>query len=345
MGAHMMRRLISVLLLVCVFFSVGQAVALRVPGLDEARVPVLDRSPAHFRAALPQAFGQVLVKVSGNAAVMTLPQIQNSLSHLTDDVVRYDYTVQPEAASQPSLMLHLVFDKKAVRHVLQQAGQSVWSADRPLTLVWLYQMNLGAPVLVVDPANTASQDSLKAQAHRRGVALLFPTMDLQDQSDLALGNTMAPPVALLREKAARYGVSSVLVGVITPASDTQADAMVAIHWRFLLNGSATDWETQGQDTTAALQAGINRLADRMANQYALIAVKHSQSTILMQVDEVNTVSDYASVLSALRHLSIVSRVAVRGVDNNALLLAVDVAGGAGVFGACLARFSSVNPQR
>ncbi len=336
-----MRILKTTLFFVLFFLTLSEVFAVPVRNLDSTSVVVADRSQQSFQDALPQAFGQVMIKISGNTGVMTLPQIQNMLSDVKDYVVRYDYETQPDATGQQQLILHIVFDEKAIRQLLKNVGQAMWSSDRPLTLVWLYQSNLGELELLTQDTNGGFASALQQQASARGIDIIFPTMDLQDQENLTVTKGSHPPFAMLRAEAKRYGVSSVLVGVIDAASEEQ---VTNIHWRFVLNKTTSRWKTHGEGSGAALTAGINRLANMMASRYAAMDSKNLQSQIIMQVDGVNNLEDYGAVLSALRHLPIVSHVAIQDTHNDVMLLAIKVAGGEAPLVSALKSFNRLEPN-
>jgi hypothetical protein len=83
-----------------------------------------------------------------------------------------------------------------------------------------------------------------------------------------------------------------------------------------------------------LGEGIERLADNLAARYAKVtpvAVEVAgDKGVVLSVNGVRTVRDYAQVLSYMEGLDGVSRVAVIGVDANALQLAVEARTGQAV---------------
>src|SRR5579859_7211506 len=87
------RILLSLALAVLCFAAVPARAAL-VPGLYEARVPVADQSSATRSSALQQAFGAVLVKITGARTVPA--QMNPILGSAMDYVQQYRYEQAPE---------------------------------------------------------------------------------------------------------------------------------------------------------------------------------------------------------------------------------------------------------
>ena len=315
-----MRILLVSLLSICLVMVLIAVQAVEVDSLNSGRVQVLNRSTAQVKQALPRAFAQVMVKMSGNTGVMTLPQVQNMLPDIKNYLTRYRYEVATGLLGQRQLWLQVYFDQKAVKQLLRSAGQAIWPRHRPLTLVWLYQRLSGALVLL--PTENKLYHALTRGAAARGIAVLFPTMDLQDERDLSAASPSAVPDSLLASEGKRYAVTNVLVGVVKASAP-----VVEVQWYFLLNGINSQWLTRNAVASSAVVAGVNHLADMMSNQFAAMGSSKLQTRITLEVLNIHTIGVYRRIVSKLRRLPVVSVVSLLSVSPGALVLSVKVAGG------------------
>ena len=296
--------------------------AMEVKGLNTADIPAVDQSRHTLKAALPQALNQVLIKMSGNPGVVTLPEIQNALPSIDNLVERYSYATKTDASGKQQRVLHVVFDAAGVKQLLNHASQAIWGSDRPLSLLWLaVPEKTQTTVLSSDDANPLTA-FVKKTAASRGIPILFPTMDLKDQSNVTAQTTTLPLASQLIATAKRYDVHSILAGSITANSDGTFEG----EWQLLLNGTPFEWQTSAANTHQVISNGINRAADMMANQLATIDSKNLQRTVMMSVNNVQNLDDYAHVVAELRQLATISKVTVDDMSNNTLLLELDTTG-------------------
>ncbi len=311
-----MRRLF---LMTLGFFCCGVAAAMQVPALNAADVVVANNSSAVLQQALPKAFGQVLVKLSGNAAVMTLPTIQNALPQVNRYIESYSYS---DSASNP-LTLHVIFDLKAVKQLLENAGQAIWSSDRPLVLVWIsVPVQSQSEVLSSDQLSNPVTQVIQQEAHSRGVPVLFPVMDLEDQSNVAQTTSAVPNAEQMQRIGQRYGTHAVLAAAVVPDS---ANGMQG-EWQLFLNGLSYEWQSSGADVMQVVTNGINRVSDLMANQLGTLDTKGMQRVVTMRVSGVQNLNDYVHMIAELKKLTPVVDVAVSDMGSNAVLLKVKTIG-------------------
>ncbi len=319
----MAQKIITLFLTAAMLLVISSAQAVQVRGMNTANVPVADRSDQSLQKALQTAFNQVLVKMSGNTSVSTVPAVQNASSNINNLVVSYSYSTQTNAAGNSQLMLYVVFDGSAMKHLLKNAGQSIWSSDRPLTLIWL-SVSQGVQNNVISSGDSSPIiTSIKQVTEQRGVPIIFPTMDLQDQANIASTPAQLPSSQQLTTSVQRYGVKSALAGSIINNGSEQFQG----EWKLLLNGTPYEWQTNGMSVEQVITNGINQAADMMANQLATIDSKNLQSTVMLQISGVENLDDYVHVVAALRRLADVSKVTVNDMSNDILLLEVNAAGG------------------
>lgn len=289
----------------CTFFAVFLLVCVSAAAMDlnQANITVPDRSTKVLKAALLKAYAEVMVKQSGNPAVMTVPQLQNSIAHLDDYIVRYHYLVDGD-----KLILQVTFDDKALHDILAHAGQAVWLGKRPLILLVLQ----GNTVLDDDALSAL----LNQTASRYGLAVLLPALDLQDQQDLMSGE--------LANMCRRYQTEAVLLGVV----DSDVADQVSIQWQWSQNHHVRQWKFSEKNLPLAIDQGMKKCLEILASQYATLASHAMQSELVLTVSNIADLQDYAELVSSLKSLPIVSQVSVSSINANQLIVNLQVAGGA-----------------
>ncbi|PNT88474.1 DUF2066 domain-containing protein [Coxiella burnetii] len=312
---------ILVITLTC-FFLTNAGMAVEIRGINVATVAVSDQSPQTLQTALPQALEQVLIRMSGNTGVMTLPTVQDAVPQISHYVEKYSYATKTDESGKQQLLLQVVFDTRAVKRLLQNANQAIWSANRPLTMVWVSIPNGKQSQILASDSQNPALHALKQVAAFRGVPVIFPAMDLEDQINVAQPASTLPNNQQLQAISQRYGVDSILSGAVVSGENGQLQG----EWQLFLNGTPYEWQTSGANVVQVVNNGIDRAADMMANQFATLDSKGMGSLATMQVTGVKTLDDYVHVVSTLKHLTPVAKVSVSDMNADMLLLKIKTIG-------------------
>jgi hypothetical protein len=250
-----------------------------------------------------KALSQVLIKVTGNPNVTTLPMIKASLAHVANMVKSYNTAPNPMHPDQP--MLEVTFDPKAIEHTLTVAGQPMWDAQRPNTLIWIAVSNpSGSDQNTVLDSNAAATQpiasALKADASLRGLNIFFPLLDLSDQALIAnnLKNTSPLSTTDMQALANRYHVRSVLAGVITKVGN-QWQAQ----WRYLLDSAPINWNQDPGSAKNIAKQTINTVASTMVAQLAISTTSNIQTQLYLEVNQVSNLQSYGQLSQCLSQLS------------------------------------------
>ena len=310
--------------LAAILFFPSLCLAVTVSTLNVADVAVPNQSNAALMQALPKAFGQVLVKVSGNPGVVTLPSVQNAMPNLNGLLRSYSYHQRTLDDGKTQWYARVRFDHAAVLRLLQQTGQPVWDANRPLSLVWLtINNNQTAPFVLASSASNIALSDLKEDAFRRGLPYLLPAMDLQDQRFVNTNQAIPFNNQQLIAAGQRYRVTSIIAGNISKMGPQNWQGQ----WLLLLNGQPFRWNNQGASMDALINQAVNNTANIMANQFAVIDNKNLQADVTLEIDGVNNLGDYAKIVAYLKSLAPVTHVTVSDMQGAKLLLSVNTLGG------------------
>lgn len=293
--------------------------------LYDVEVKVADESPQARNQGLRNGLGRLVERLSGSTQVMQRPGVDGVLAQAADLVQQYRYRYEePTEVDQPGQRyLWARFDKPAVDRAMRQAGIPVWAGQRPRVLLWLGLERKGKRSLLSLENDPRSRGILLGTARERGMPLLFPLHDLQDQSKLSAADLWAEYQAAVEEASARYPHDVILTGRLR-----QTGGNWHASWTLWGQGKEDRFEEHGLDWAAALRLGIHAAQDLLAQRYAPVADGSAQEPLRIRINGVFTQGDYGRVMQQLRSLEIVRQLAVYGAESNSLILLVQAAGGA-----------------
>jgi len=293
--------------------------AVIVNGLYEARVPVTDQSVTARNAALQQAFGIVLVKVTGDRAATLASAFGNPTQYV--EQYRYEKVDADPVNNVPAgLMLWAKFGANVVGKALHAGHAPLWGAERPRTLMWLVSPDAGGRILNAADSSLLMQALLTA-AQQRGIVLAFPQMDAQDKAAIGVPDLAGFNAERIRAASARYQPDAVLVGVMTPAQ-----GQLAARWEWLAPDKVEDWQTPAGDAILVAVDGVQIAADRFAARYAIAADAADQDGVPLQVDGIDSLDTYAKVSGYLKGLTPVRAVHVERVAQGSVFYSLDIHG-------------------
>lgn len=327
-------RLAACLLVVAMLPSAGMAA--EVSGLYAAEAQVFSQKRSERATAMAAALAEVLVKVSGQrdaALVQGVVQATRSPAKLLQQY-RYralsdeqrERALQEAAANNltgtdPQIVLFR-FDKAAVDKVLRDNGLPVWGATRPMTLAWLAVQDEENRYLVANDSVELTRALLTNEAQRRGLALLLPLMDLEDQRSLSFADVWGGFRDPILRASARYRTESVLVGRMyrTVSGEWQAQ------WTLLEGQQTQSWAGMGVLPVEVIDEGVSGAIEVLASRYAPVAGEQA-GLLPVTVIDVRSLSDYARVTRYLKSLQRVGNVQVARVDADQVTFELDVEGG------------------
>ena len=293
--------------------------SVEVATLYTAQVPV-DQEQRDPRAhAYEMALADVLLRVSGTELGNDPEMIQLLFPEPSAYVVQF----RPGADDT----LTVSFDGEAIEQVLQQAGQTVWGADRPLTLVWLAvdwgqgeREIIGAddPVRSIDEARSIDRNRLLRKrvmdvAERRGLPVAFPLLDTVDLQNLSFSDIWGGFDDPLIEASERYEPDAILVGRIRPSTSQRN------RWTFYFGADERTWNGEPELV-------MNAVADLLAAEFAIsgTAVRESIDVV---VAGVNSVQAYGEVQNLVSGLTVVEQFSIVEVSGDRVRFRVDAIGG------------------
>jgi len=325
--------------LLCVGYMAHAAV---MPGLYEASVSVPDQSAATRNQGLQQALAAVLVKITGDRAAPRLPVLADILKDPSQFLQQYRYqqtSTDGSAASTPTVMFDLTrtgtpaiaptnlmlwakFDPEVLDHAVRAANEPLWGQERPVTLVWLAIENGSSKTILSATNDAAVMQAMISAADERGIALIFPRMDAQDQRSIGFPDISSDDVARIQQASQVYKADAILVGTVYMTTPGQ----YAARWQLTASAGSQAWTATPDALTAVTTGGIQTTADHFAQWYAVAAGATGISGVSVSVTGIYNVDAYAKVLAYLSGLTAVKGVQVTQVDYGTVYFSLDTHG-------------------
>ena len=318
--------------------AAGSASAVPVPELFAGEAQLEAGSAGDLEPAFTRALGNVLIKVTGRREAGQLPFVNALAPNPT--VLVQQYRVEEDGT------VWARFDPVAVRRALDESGQPIWGRDRPETLIWL-AMDLGGGERVMvnaasdgEASNSSSADEedpldmareiLAETSDARGLPVVLPLMDSDDLAAVSFADVWGDFSEPVLQASTRYGVGAILVGRSQGAPDR-----ARVRWSLFLGDERTDW-------TGNLADGPHGAADYLAARLATYA--DTSGRLMLVVTGVNSLEDYARVLTYLENLDAIETLEVRTVAGDRVEFSVLVRGSAEQLDRAIGLKSILQPQ-
>ena len=173
--------------------------------VNEAQIPVSDQSQKTRAYAVKEALTQVMVKVSGNTAVLQNPGVRAALRTPEAYLRSYRFSY-----SGNDTFYVAEFDNTKLIELLKREGLPLWGERRPETIVWLATETDDNERIILDESTpTPVGEMLINTAKTRGVPVSLPLMDLTDSASISIYDVWGRFVQSLTASQ-RYGVDNII---------------------------------------------------------------------------------------------------------------------------------------
>ncbi len=311
------------------FGAVAPLEAVEVENLYEARVPVPAQSRDSWQTAVKSALSEVIVRVTGNSDVLREQGVSQLVGQAQRFVQQFRYETLPPSPSEdakdaaPEQSLWVRFDEKALTTRLRELGVPAWGRLRPPALVWLAVDDGRERFLLSSGSNHEAFDLIQEQAQRRGLPLRLPLFDLTDRSLVRVSDVWGNFSDPILQASQRYEVDAVLVGRVY----RERSGGWRGHWQLYQVDVPTGWESVAGTLAEVLDSGVDGTTRAMAKRFAALGSTEGTATVLVRINDVRGVPDYARVTSYLESLASVVRVDPYIVEPTAVLYRVTTRGG------------------
>lgn len=318
-----MRRLLKqssffALLMTSLFIHPAQAE--RIADLYSASWPVESQSTNVRQKAMTNAFAEVLIRVSGSKDVVYNSEIQAALPNAQNYMRQYSYkrlSAAEQMVYEKPLLLVATFDSQAVKKILQDASQPVWSENRPSGAFWIAIEENGSRRVATD-ANDAVAISLNRAASRRGLPVILPLMDLEDKSQVTVGDIWGRFTGPIKRASERYNADYVVTGQLSQSGEQWFG-----RWSMELGGSVENISSTAASKQQLVADLVDQVADKLASRLAVV-FSGEVLAVEIYVDNIHDLEAYAGVRNYLGNLGMTESVKVLQVKADAVLFEVKV---------------------
>lgn len=289
--------------------AIGDVNAQSAPDLYAASVPVTEQSNAELQRAAGIGLREVLVRVSGQGDIVRNPALASALG----DAQRYldQYRYERNSINAPGalpLVAKLKFTQSGVAQLLRSAGLPVWASKRPTLLIWLVSDD-GKERQFVDE-QSAMAVALREQAQRRGLQLRFP----KDFNAASRDDIWQMDATKLRADGVAMAGEVLLLGRVAQQSGRYVGA-----WTSVASGPSA-LTVEGDSLMNYAAASIDRIADALAQQYAVLAPNTGAAGVTLRVTGIESFNEYAALLAYLKQAGSIKSVDPLQVSGTEVLL-------------------------
>ncbi|UAA40333.1 DUF2066 domain-containing protein [Paraneptunicella aestuarii] len=329
---------------VAALFATGVAADV-VTGLYEARVPVSSQSNSAQQIAIQQAFGQVLIKVSGTKAILDSDDIKDDIKRARQYVRQYQFENENN-----ELYLVASYEPEKVDNLIRNSNFPIWGSYRPATLIWLAEESENLErQLYSEHTETELKSAIQKGVKRRGLSLVFPVLDLSDLNQAGLYDVWGQFTDNIVAASSRYNVEAVMSARVYPEQNldsgfVESNAVLAgsseavlettqsqeppeqpvqigesvapkpthtgwqSDWLILQNGEFKSGTLRNDDKQALAQELMDILADKLASQYAVKSVSggNGNAQAVITIRNLDSLTAYVQATRYFESLSAVT---------------------------------------
>lgn len=317
----MRKRLLTLIFCFCLApIDASVAYGESVPWLYDVEVPVADQGPDARLDAASLALMQLLTRLTGLVEVPEAPVVAQAL-RTPDQYYNGFRFVEREQTDESGetveeLRLLVQFERNAVLRLLKAAALPIWRADRPRVVAWVAVESPAGRRIVgaEDPSDLAL--ALVERARQRGVPLVLPLLDLEDQLAVEPAAVWGRLQGVLQPASERYAADLLLLGRAQPLMG----GLWSVAWELWIDDEQLPLTRRSSDMLKLGAAGADFVADALAQRFAVLA--RDAQGISLAVRGVRRPEDYGALLRYLNRLEFVDDVAVTQVRNDQVDLLV-----------------------
>lgn len=280
--------------------------------LFSSHIPVKSQDENELQQAMQQGFSQVILRNTSVATALNNPLISKAVSNPQAYVIgfRYDKFTDTTPDSPYLFKLFFQFDEKAIKKLLNDAGLPIWGTNRPPLLVWWVIKSNGEPTLVNQETAPEIVAMLNEQAQLRGIPLIFPLLDIQDNESIQPNDIWGFHLDKAKSASQRYGHENILLGRSDFLNGFGESRCLLLLGAETLNAPAT----QGQLKSMLGQA-IDFTADHIAQRYAVSTQGGTPLDLQLIVSDIDNLQAFAQLEQYLLKLDTVKKVSISAIKN------------------------------
>ena len=297
---RVLRKLLAPILMI----FIGQIDA-REQKLFVVDVRVEDQTASVERTATRTSLLEVISRLTGLESVPRTAEIKKALDNAESFVSEYMYTEvlnyesETLAASKPLSVLRIVFQPAQIESLLRLAKLPRWPSPRDTCIVWALLENDGRREIIAPGETFRFAELLASNGVARGLPLIFPIMDLEDQLAVDDGLIWGRFGKELLRASERYNASCLLIGRLV-AHEGGTVTSFSGDWTIMLRNSGSYhrevfWIEEG---VKIAKETINSAVDLLTESSVIYAGESYVYRI-----RVSSIEDFGDYLAVNQYLS------------------------------------------
>ena len=274
------------------------------------QVGVADRGSAELARAARDGLTRLLIKVSGNEAILEEDGFREAVRSAQQNVLSYSYGEDDEGD-----VVFLEFDDAFVRSLFRDESVPYWEQRRPPVVVWVA---LDEPFSRRFAARSDDVDLLVPSIGRfetRGVEPRFPLLDLTDAAAVPVNALWTRDFDLIRQGSRRYGSEHSLVGRWIDLSDGSK----LVDWYYVGPDGEMHKQMRLTDLEGIWDVGVDLAVDAMRDSLAVTLQQFEISdAIAVTVRGVSSFADYRAVSTVFKQLGELVELRIDSVSQDTL---------------------------
>lgn len=292
--------------------------------LYDVKVPIKARTQQQAEIALPRSVEVLLMRLTGLSNIPMVPEVQDAIANLNTYVKQYEFTkLSPNSPLGTGDALVARFNSTLIRELIKEARFPVWPADRPSVLLWL-TIHEGSDSELVSDGDPAALE-LSKRAQERGIELVVPIMDLQEQTKITSSSVNGRFWTDLAEVSARY--STEFIAAVSSQKDFFGRYRTFITYWYQ-GTEHFDYRVFKARDELPVNV-VDHIVDVLVSKHAI--VREQEEVFRIGVTDVNSVESYAAVLKQLNVLDFVDEFVLVSLVNQVFIFDVYTPSSADLF--------------
>lgn len=316
-----MIRFLSILALLSCLSICFQANAVEVRDLYLVKLPVAQQGRTVLWNASLKGFKEVLVRKSGSSEILSSPEVQRAYRKVTSYLQRFEYASQEDNSEFP-YEIALYFEPRLIDNLIQEAKMPLWGSNRPLTIIWLaVEENFERKIVLESEEEQSLYPILKENAVRRGLPIIMPLMDLEDELAVSISDIWGRFPSTIKQASLRYPSDVVMYGRINQVGETWQGK-----FGYINQDQEVAFDALGESQQEVIANMMDTLADRLCDKYCVVQEIGQKNELLINVTDISNFKQFKAAETYLADLSSVNKVEVIKVTKYDVLFKLTLLG-------------------
>lgn len=316
-----MIRFLSILALLSCLSICFQANAVEVRDLYLVKLPVAQQGRTVLWNASLKGFKEVLVRKSGSSEILSSPEVQRAYRKVTSYLQRFEYASQEDNSEFP-YEIALYFEPRLIDNLIQEAKMPLWGSNRPLTIIWLaVEENFERKIVLESEEEQSLYPRLKENAVRRGLPIIMPLMDLEDELAVSISDIWGRFPSTIKQASLRYPSDVVMYGRINQVGETWQGK-----FGYINQDQEVAFDALGESQQEVIANMMDTLADRLCDKYCVVQEIGQKNELLINVTDISNFKQFKAAENYLADLSSVNKVEVIKVTKYDVLFKLTLLG-------------------